>query len=847
MIAKAPSALRDPISIPDRTQEIERALWKSEERFRQVVESAPNAMVMIGPMGKIVMVNNQAERVFGYAREELLGQPIEMLIPARFKGNHPNLRKSFFDDPHSRPMGAGRDLYGLKKDGSEFPIEIGLNPIETDEGKMVLSAIVDITSRKRLEDRFRQVVESAPNAMVMIGPGGKIEMVNAQTERLFGYARDELLGNGIEMLIPERFRPNHPKLRTGFFDNPVSRPMGAGRDLYGIKKDGTEFPIEIGLNPIETDEGKMVLSAIVDISSRKRLEDRFRQVVESAPNAMVMIGPHGKIEMVNAQTESLFGYSRDELLGSRIEMLIPERFRPNHPKLRTGFFGSPVSRPMGAGRDLYGMKKDGSEFPIEIGLNPIETDEGKMVLSAIVDISSRKRLEERFRQVVESAPNAMVMINSGGKIEMVNAQTEGLFGYTRDELLGNGIEMLIPERFRPNHPKLRTGFFTSPISRPMGAGRDLFGMKKDGTEFPIEIGLNPIETDEGKMVLSAIVDISTRKRLEERFRQVVESAPNAMVMIGPGGTIEMVNAQAERVFGYARDEMMGQPIEMLIPQRFKGHHPKLRTSFFSAPESRPMGVGRDLYGMRKDGSEFPIEIGLNPIETEDGKMVLSAIVDISDRKQKEARIHAALAEKDILLGEIHHRVKNNLQVVNSLLDLQIDRIVDPIVLDMLRESQNRIKSMALIHQTLYESKDFVEVDFRNFLDTMAPTLVSSYGVEPDQVVLNIEADEVLLPISAAIPCGLVVNELVSNALKHAFPNRARGEIRIVLSQDDAKLTTLSVSDNGIGIPETLDLEKSETLGLQLVGLLAEQLGGEISIQRANPTRFAITFPNRPAS
>jgi PAS domain S-box-containing protein len=333
---------------------------------------------------------------------------------------------------------------------------------------------------------------------------------------------------------------------------------------------------------------------------------------------------------------------------------------------------------------------------------------------------------------------------------------------------------------------------------------------------------------------------------EERFRQVVESAPNAMVMIGPMGKIVMVNTQTERVFGYRRDELLGQPIEMLIPQRFKDNHPRLRKSFFEDPHSRPMGAGRDLFRLKKDGSEFPIEIGLNPIETEDGKMVLSAIVDISDRKQKEQRIHAALAEKDILLGEIHHRVKNNLQVVNSLLDLQIDRITDPVVLDMLRESQNRIKSMALIHQTLYESKDFVEVDFRNFLDTMAPTLVSSYGVEPDQVVLNIQADEVLLPISAAIPCGLVVNELVSNALKHAFPNHRRGQINIALSQDDAKMTTLSVSDDGVGIPEGLDLEKSETLGLQLVSLLAEQLGGAISIQRSHPTRFAITFPDRPA-
>ena len=465
-----------------------------------------------------------------------------------------------------------------------------------------------------------------------------------------------------------------------------------------------------------------------------------------------------------------------------------------------------------------------------------------MVLSAIVDISSRKRLEERFRQVVESAPNAMVMISASGKIEMVNAQAERVFGYERKEMLGESIEMLVPQRYRAKHPQLRGSFFAGPVSRPMGAGRDLFGLKKNGTEFPIEIGLNPIETDEGPMVLSAIVDISSRKRLEERFRQVVESAPNAMVMINSAGSIEMVNAQAERVFGHARDEMLGQSIEMLVPERFRQSHPGLRNAFFGGPISRPMGAGRDLYGLKKDGSEFPIEIGLNPIQTEEGTMVLSAIVDISDRKHKEQSIHAALKEKDVLLGEIHHRVKNNLQVVHSLLGLQSTNLDDETVIGMMRESQNRIRSMALIHQTLYESKDFARVDFKNFLDSLVPTLISSYGVATDRITLLINSRDVLLPINAAIPCGLLVNELISNALKHAFPGDRQGEINIALLMENPQYAVLTVSDNGVGIPETFNLEQTQTLGLQLVTMLSDQLGGAIEIHRANPTRFALRFP-----
>jgi PAS domain S-box-containing protein len=439
------------------------------------------------------------------------------------------------------------------------------------------------------------------------------------------------------------------------------------------------------------------------------------------------------------------------------------------------------------------------------------------------------------------------MVSTAGRIEMVNAQAERVFGYAVTELLGQRVEMLVPDRHRDHHSRLRAGFLADPRTRPMGGTLDLYALRKDGSEFPVEIGLNPIETEDGPMVLCAVVDISERKRLSERFRRVVEAAPNAMVMTNAAGRIEMVNAQAEVMFGYARTELLGRSVEMLVPDRFGDHRSDSRRWFVAESDgrltdARPIYGGRELYARRKDGSEFPVEIGLNSIETEDGPMVLSAIVDISDRKRKEAGIRAALQEKDIQLGEIHHRVKNNLQIVSSLLDLQSGRISDPAVQDMLRDSRNRIRSMALIHQTLYESGNVAEVDFGRFLKTLVPMLTASYGIDARSITLSIDVEQVLLPIGSAIPCGLVVNELISNALKHAFRPGNGGDINVGLKRVPGGAVVLSVSDTGIGVPEHVDITGTGTLGLQLVSLLADQLGGTATMQRSNPTRFTLQFP-----
>jgi PAS domain S-box-containing protein len=331
---------------------------------------------------------------------------------------------------------------------------------------------------------------------------------------------------------------------------------------------------------------------------------------------------------------------------------------------------------------------------------------------------------------------------------------------------------------------------------------------------------------------------------ESSFRRVVEWAPSAMVMIDSDGIMVLVNAQTELMFGHSREALIGQSIEMLVPERFRNHHRQFRAGFFGDPAPRPMGAGRDLAGCRSDGSEFPVEIGLNPIETEAGAMVLASIVDISERLRTQQRLEDALREKTVLLNEVHHRVKNNLQVISSLLNLQANNAGDPRLRGMLMESCARVKAMSLTHQLLYERKDFSKLDLGDYFDRLVQSVRASYYSTDGRVTLRLELplNAVYLDLERTIPCGLLVNELVSNAFKHAFPEGRDGEIVIHLDEPGSGVMSFSVADNGIGLPPEMDLASQPSLGLQLVPLFVEQLHGSMVIERERGTRFAIRIP-----
>ncbi len=324
--------------------------------------------------------------------------------------------------------------------------------------------------------------------------------------------------------------------------------------------------------------------------------------------------------------------------------------------------------------------------------------------------------------------------------------------------------------------------------------------------------------------------------MRNRLATVVESSEDAIVAKTLDGIVTAWNQGAERIFGYTPEEIIGRPITILIPPE---RHEE-ETAILARLRKGERIEHYETIRLCKDGRRLDISLTVSPIKDSFGKIIGASKIarDITESKRAREAIRASLAEKEVLLKEVHHRVKNNMQIISSLLSLQAGSIEDPRVADLFEASQNRIRSMALVHERLYGTEDLSRVEIGSYIRSLANDIITSHGAN---VAVDVEADEIVFGLDVAIPCGLMLNELIVNAVKHAFPNGRKGSLRITLSRQEDQRYLLTIQDDGIGLPPGVTPATTASLGMRLVKTLAGQLHGTVEIERKNGTIVTIRF------
>jgi PAS domain S-box-containing protein len=547
-----------------------------------------------------------------------------------------------------------------------------------------------------------------------------------------------------------------------------------------------------------------------------------------------------------------------------------------------------LAQQIGTGIELIGRRKDGSEFPIELMLSPLTNADGILVTAAIRDISLRKNAEEhlaqmegRYRGLLEAAPDAMVVVNQGGEIVLLNLQAEKQFGYHRDELVGQPVKNIIPEGFaeRLVADDLRSA--EDALAQQIGTGIELIGRRKDGSEFPIELMLSPLTNADGILVTAAIRDISLRKnaekhlaQMEGRYRGLLEAAPDAMVVVNQIGDIVLVNLQAEKQFAYRRNELLGQKVETIIPEGFAER--LVADDLRSAEDAlaQQIGTGIELTGRRRDGSEFPIELMLSPLGSADGILVTTAIRDISVRKAAENHLALKVDELSRSNEELNqfayiasHDLQEPLRMVASYTQLlsrrykgKLDSDADEFIAFAV-DGANRMQRLIqdLLAYSRVGTKEYELIDTSSE-DALQRALINLNGaIETSGALVTHDP----LPIVLADEGQLVqlFQNLVGNAIKYQNPGVPR--IHISASDTFENKCVFSVEDNGLGIdPQYFErifgmfqrLHKRDEfagtgIGLAICKKIMERHGGSITVAstpgEGSTFRFTLSEGERP--
>ncbi len=459
--------------------------------------------------------------------------------------------------------------------------------------------------------------------------------------------------------------------------------------------------------------------------------------------------------------------------------------------------------------------------------------------------------EDRYQTLLKSIQDGVYTLDSKGRFTYVNDVIIKRSGYSGDWFLGKSYLDVI----RPEDRERVRNYFESVMQGEAVPVYELAYPISSGTTMYVEVNTTPIRKGSRITGLFGISrDITQHKQAEEQLRESEEKyrilVENSLqgIVIAQQNPIRLVfvNPSMKKMLGYTSNELTS-----FSPEKLQGLiHPLDRVDFFEKFRDRLEGKSvpsfYEVRGIRKDEKEVWFEINTSRIEYKGQAAVQAVFIDITERKRMEAQIKASLKEKEVLLREIYHRVKNNLQIISSLILLQSGYFKDPQDLKRLREVFNRIKAIAIIHEKLYQSKDFVHVDFKTYLNDLVNFLLISHGIHMGQIDLTVDSEDIRLTPEWGIPCGLLIHELVSNSLSHAFSKKdqAKKQISITLRRRNKRTLELTVGDNGTGLPRGVDFRETETLGFQLVNTLVQQLQGVIRLQRGKGTTFKIVFKPR---
>jgi PAS domain S-box-containing protein len=719
------------------------------------------------------------------------------------------------------------------------------------------------------EDQYRTLIHGVhDHAILMLGPKGEIVSWNPGAERMTGYAYKEVVGqNYSRFFLPHDVTQGRPAeiLR-------LAAEVGLHEEHgLSVRKDGSRFKVRTTFTALRDPDGVLRGFSVIspDLSESIESEARYRGLLEAAPDAVVVVNQAGEIVLLNVQAEKQFGYHRDELVGQQVKNIIPEGFAERLLADGTRSAADALAQQISTGIELTARRKDGSEFPIEIMLSPLESTDGILVTAAIRNISVRKdaerhlaQMEGRYRGLLEAAPDAMVVVNQRGEIVLLNLQAEKQFGYRRDELLGQQVKNIIPEGFaeRLIADGLRSA--EDALAQQIGAGIELNARRKDGSEFPIELMLSPLESPEGVLVTAAIRNISVRRDAEEhlaqmegRYRGLLEAAPDAMVVVNQRGEIVLLNLQAEKRFGYRRDELLGQQVKNIIPEGFAER--LIADGLRSADDAlaQQIGAGIELNARRRDGSEFPIELMLSPLESSDGVLVTAAIRDITTRKRAEAELLQKVEQlnrSNEELGQFayiaSHDLQEPLRMVASYTALlskrykgRLDSDADEFIafaVDGASRMHRLIQGLLAYSRVGSKGKELLNTSSEDALQQALQNLRGAMEESGARVTHDplpgVLADEMQLV--------QLFQNLVGNAIKYQRPGIPL--VHIAATADGGRKWTFSVRDNGLGIESQYferifgmfqRLHKREEfagmgIGLAICKKIVERHGGSISVE-----------------